>query len=342
MPLYCFGAVSSPGVQIMAKASSSIIQLQSLGELYNGEKEIVSGTGFVISESGLVLTCSHVVPESNLYKTIKRTAFLGTDNERTQPLEFEVVDRDLPTDLALVRIKSQKSISPLPISDSNLLQPGEELYVLGFPLNYSLSIVSGVLSNKRAEKKRWLTESPLNPGNSGGPAFSPDGSVVAIAVGGVPRAKVFQGGLKYIDIEVQGINHLIPINQAKDRILATYSLTTGGLIDPSKTAEFTPPQTINKSYAVNEVNEEHPNLIGTHTRPYTLVFPAEPGYKIITAQVVKHSDTRVSEESITVSPDGRNARHQFKLTSGPAVDQYRGWLHGSVETIQSYCGEHCR
>ncbi len=342
MPSVSFSAVSSPGVQIVAKSSASIIQLQSVGELYNGEKEISSGTGFVIAESGLAITCSHVVPESNVYKTMKRQAFLGTDNERTMPLEFEVIDRDPDADLALIKLKSETRISPLPIKDSNLPQVGEELYVLGFPLNYSLSIVSGILSNKLAEKNRWVTESPLNPGNSGGPAFSADGAVVAVAVGGVPKARIFQGGLKYIDAQVQGINHLIPINQAKNKILGAYTLSTGGLIDPSMPTAFTPPQTISKSYAVNETNEEHPNLIGTHTRPYNLSFSAEPGYKIVSAQVVKYSDTRVSEESLLISPNGRQVQHIFKLTSGPALDQYRGWLHGSVETKQIYCGDDCR
>lgn len=191
LPIACLGDSlgKSPGVVIFSKASPSLVLLKTLGILYSGEQEISWGTGFVISEDGLILTCSHVVPDQNLYKSVERQAFFSDTAE-----QFEIVGRDTTTDLALIKLKSPRPLQALPIGDSDVVETGEDLYILGFPRNYSLSIVPGLLGNKKIENNRWLTQAPLNPGNSGGPALTQDGAVVAIAVGGVPKARAFQGG----------------------------------------------------------------------------------------------------------------------------------------------------
>lgn len=334
---YISGSVPSRGVLIYAKASPSVVRLETLGTLFSGEQEISSGTGFVISDDGLILTCSHVVPDEKLYKTTDRKAYVNGNSAGS----FIVVARNDPTDLALVKLKNPTNLQALPIGNSDRVQIGETLWVLGYPLNRPLSIVEGLLSNKFGGPYRWQAQTPLNPGNSGGPAFSPDGSVVAIAVGGVPKARIYQGEQKYVEVSVQGINDLIPVNIAKRNILSTLKIrevNVGEVTEEEEllraTETFVLPSKFNKSYALSEVNA-HYSLFRENTRPYKKTFKAEPGYRIIKAVLVKLSATRVTDEYLTISEDRSQVHFQFQLTNGPFFNGYKGRLDASIETEQS-------
>lgn len=129
---------------------------------------------------------------------------------------------------------------------------------------------------------------------------------------------------------------------AKSKILASVTIRGGRLVGSQETlVDFTSPPGLNKSYAVSEVNDQHPVIFATYTREYERVFRAEPGYRIVRAVIEKISATRVSDETISISNGGSQVQFRFKLTSGPAVDRYRGWLDASLETKQEYCGPSC-
>lgn len=128
----------------------------------------------------------------------------GTPKSKALPsYPLEMIKRDPELDIALMKLPDLvgQDWKPVRIGNSNSVRSGHSIFVLGFPLGRDLSFAAGEIANINAEKARFQTTTPLNRGNSGGPAFDDRGDVVALVVGGISTA--------------QGINFLIPINYAR-------------------------------------------------------------------------------------------------------------------------------
>ena len=110
-------------------------------------------------------------------------------------------------DVALLKLKQHVGAEPLQI-DANQVSLGEEIYVVGTPIDESLdfSISRGIISARRTLEKRpyYQTDAAVNPGNSGGPVFNSSGNVIGITV----------AGLFTRDGASKNINYVIPIVQA--------------------------------------------------------------------------------------------------------------------------------
>ncbi|QQR49792.1 trypsin-like peptidase domain-containing protein [bacterium] len=169
-----------------------------------------TGTGFVISGDGYVLTNFHVVNQGNpLYAQVPafgreyfELEFVGANPEKDVAL-VKIVDRDVE------KIKNTLNVDELPyfsFGDSDTLVEAQDVLILGYPqgkenVKSSLGIISGRESTSVGECLQ--TTAPINPGNSGGPALDEYGNVVGICV------------LKEVGIETEGVAFLIPINNAK-------------------------------------------------------------------------------------------------------------------------------
>jgi serine protease Do len=160
------------------------------------------GSGFIIDADGYIVTNNHVVEDADKIKV-----------RLTDEKEFdaEVVGRDPNTDLALIKIKSNEKLYPLPLGDSESLDVGTWVVAIGSPFGLEQTVTAGIVSAKgrvigSGPYDDFIqTDASINPGNSGGPLLNMDGAVV-----GINTAIVAQG---------QGIGFAIPINQAK-RIVA--------------------------------------------------------------------------------------------------------------------------
>lgn len=158
------------------------------------------GTGFVV-EPGLILTNNHVVQGADEIKI----SFTEDPNEK--PTDGEVVGRDPELDLALIKVSMPKSITPLPLGDSEKLEVGEYVMAVGNPFGQGHSVTHGIISAKGRVAPDFVlanylqTDAPINPGNSGGPLVNLKGEVI-----GINNA---------IDQRAQGIGFAIPINLVK-------------------------------------------------------------------------------------------------------------------------------
>ncbi len=158
------------------------------------------GSGFIISEDGLILTNHHVVGDAEEIKV----KFTEDPNEKQT--EAEVIGRDPELDLALIKVNVKRKLIPLPIGNSESLQVGEYVVAVGNPFGRGHSVTHGIVSAKGREAPGLLanyiqTDAPINPGNSGGPLINLDGEVI-----GINNA---------IDARAQGIGFAIPSNLAK-------------------------------------------------------------------------------------------------------------------------------
>jgi serine protease Do len=137
-----------------------------------------AGSGFVVAAEGLVLTNNHVVRGA---RSITVTLQNG------QKLEADLVGRDGPTDLALLRLRAPPpDLAVATLGDSSGLKVGDWLLAIGNPFGLSTSVSLGILSATSRDlgagpyDEFLQTDAAINPGNSGGPLFDMQGRVVGV------------------------------------------------------------------------------------------------------------------------------------------------------------------
>ncbi len=175
------------------------------GNAGSEKQQVGSGSGFFVSDDGLIVTNKHVVADFQAEYTV-------LVSEKEYPAK--VIARDPSNDIALLKIEGT-GFTPLPLGDSDSLRVGETVLAMGNPLgefanSVSRGIVSGLKRTLSAGSGRGGTEqllgiiqtdAAINPGNSGGPLLNISGEVIGIDVA------MAQGA--------ENIGFAIPINQVK-------------------------------------------------------------------------------------------------------------------------------
>lgn len=171
------------------------------GDSIQEEVEVGSGSGFIVSEDGMILTNRHVVLDTEAEYEVM------LDNGEVY--DAKVIDRDQVYDLALLQIEAE-GLTPVEIGDSDALTQGQTVMAIGntvglYPNTVTKGIVSGLSRNLEAGYNGLIqTDAAINSGNSGGPLLNLQGQVI-----GVNTA---------VDRSGEGIGFAIPINDATDAI----------------------------------------------------------------------------------------------------------------------------
>lgn len=160
------------------------------------------GSGFVVDESGLIVTNLHVLAGS------ASASVRMADGEIYD--KVEVMDFDARRDLAVVRIRPFKKLPVVPLGDSDQVDVGEDAIAVGNPKGLEHTVSSGLVSGfRQSEGYREIQISvPISPGSSGGPLFNRQGRVIGVTSAGI----VSQGA--------QNLNFAIPINYVKPMVQA--------------------------------------------------------------------------------------------------------------------------
>ena len=193
--------------QVYEKGVISCVSISSVvtERMYgNPFTSTVSGSGFIISEVGHIITNYHVINGADTNK-ISVTLYDG------KTYEAKVIGYDEDNDLAVLRI-NESGLTPVSLGSSDDLVVGSPIYAIGDPLgtlNFSMTagIVSGLYRVISTDNSRDINtfqiDAAVNTGNSGGPVFNSYGEVVGIVTA------------KYADAGVEGLGFAIPIDDVR-------------------------------------------------------------------------------------------------------------------------------
>jgi S1-C subfamily serine protease len=175
------------------------------------------GSGVVISKDGLIMTAAHVVQVAD-------AVAVRFQDGRT--VEAKVVGASMQADVALLRLDSVPyDLVTVELGNSNLIDIGDEVFVVGAPYGVDHTLTVGYLSGRRMPRSacRQLvpieflqTDAAINQGNSGGPMFSVDGKLIGI----VSHIMTRSGGS-------EGLGFAISSNSAKALLLEQKSFWIG-------------------------------------------------------------------------------------------------------------------
>ena len=174
------------------------------------QRRMSSGSGFLITPDGYILTNNHVVEGAT-----KLEVTLDDGDKYVA----EVIGTDAIIDLALIKIDPEgKTLPTLPLGDSDSLRVGEWVIAIGNPLELDHTVTVGVVSGKGRNVNIGATVGPLarfiqtdaaiNFGNSGGPLLDSRGRVVGI------NTAILRNGGPFNSALIEGIGFALPINEA--------------------------------------------------------------------------------------------------------------------------------
>ncbi|MDB5937025.1 MAG: serine peptidase, partial [Massilia sp.] len=173
------------------------------------------GSGFIISNDGLVLTNAHVVEGAD--------EVLVTLTDRRE-FKAKVMGADKRSDVAVLKVEAT-GLPFLRTGDSSKIRVGEWVIAIGSPFNLENSVSAGIISAKARDTGDYLpliqTDVAVNPGNSGGPLINMRGEVVGIN----SQIATMSGGYN-------GISFAVPIDEAirvADQLRKTGKVTRGRL-----------------------------------------------------------------------------------------------------------------
>jgi serine protease Do len=152
------------------------------------------GSGVLISNDGKVLTAAHVVQTAD----VARVEFPDG-----QAINARVIGSDIRSDVALLQLKEMpKGVAPVTLGDSDKVEVGDQIFVIGAPYGISQTLSVGHLSgrhrlpsnNESGTSVEFLqTDAAINTGNSGGPVFDMEGNVIGIVTSIMSRTGGSEG-----------------------------------------------------------------------------------------------------------------------------------------------------
>lgn len=280
--------------------------------------EYASGSGFIISENGYILTNAHVVSGAAAVDV------LFSDGEKKTA---QVVGSDVTTDIAVLKVEGE-NYPALPIGDSSTLRVGEYVIAIGNPLSaYELygTVTFGIISATAREinidgfvNTYLQTDAAINFGNSGGPLINMAGQVI-----GMNTAKSITAGYdtRGNAISAEGIGFALPIQNVME--IANVILQKGSVVRPGIGVQI---RTVDEETAA-----ENNVPVGCRVEELTQGAPADKaGMKV--GDIITQADGR----PVTLNDDVVNYVRSLKVGDTVVFTVYRD---GAYLTISVTVGD---
>jgi S1-C subfamily serine protease len=201
---------AAPGVVQITSTTLSPEEVEPLfGFPLPREQEQAQGSGFVIDESGHIVTNYHVIAGASDIEV----SFSNKESMRAR-----IVGSDRATDVALLKVSADaRALTPMELGDSGRVQVGDAVVAIGNPFGLERSVTAGIISalqrtiESPAETpidRVIQTDAEINPGNSGGPLLNAAGQVIGV------NTQIATGSST--ELANVGIGFAVPINTVRD------------------------------------------------------------------------------------------------------------------------------
>lgn len=307
-------------ISVVEKVSPSVVAIGVTRRVFNPfdpfsiprREDATIGTGFVVSDKGIIVTNKHVVSDEGRYSVVTRD---------DQKYEVRRIYRDPLLDLAIIQIDGS-SLKPLDLGDSSKLKVGQTVIAIGnalgrFTNTVTVGVVSGLgrrvvagdpfIGSFESLDNLIQTDAAINPGNSGGPLLNSSGQVIGVNVATTEGA--------------QNIGFAIPINSVK--AIVDEFVTKGAVSRPFLGIRY---RFIAKDVAIlNEVPQ------GAYIQEVIEAGPADKAG-------VKEGDiiTKINDQSI--NEENKVAEIVSKANIGTQME-LQVWRDGKEVKLQAVIGE---
>nr|XP_045376018.1 serine protease HTRA3 isoform X1 [Camelus bactrianus] len=184
-PRYKFNFIAD----VVEKIAPAVVHIELFlrHPLFGRNVPLSSGSGFIMSEAGLIITNAHVVSSSN---TVSGREQLKVQLQNGDTYEATIKDIDKKSDIATIKIHPKKKLPALQLGHSADLRPGEFVVAIGSPFALQNTVTTGIVSTAQRDGRELglrdsdmdyiQTDAIINYGNSGGPLVNLDGEVIGI------------------------------------------------------------------------------------------------------------------------------------------------------------------
>ncbi|XP_017565617.1 serine protease HTRA3a isoform X2 [Pygocentrus nattereri] len=184
-PRYKFNFIAD----VVEKIAPAVVHIELFVShpLFGRHVPLSSGSGFIMTESGLIVTNAHVVTSS---AAVTGHQQLRVQLHNGQTYEASIRDIDKKSDIATIKVNPKKKLPVLPMGRSADLRPGEFVVAIGSPFALQNTVTTGIVSTAQRDGKELgiqdsdmdyiQTDAIINYGNSGGPLVNLDGEVIGI------------------------------------------------------------------------------------------------------------------------------------------------------------------
>ncbi|XP_038992684.1 putative protease Do-like 14 isoform X2 [Hibiscus syriacus] len=178
-------------VNAAAKVAPAVVNLSVQRELYGFSTGRSMCSGTIIDADGTILTCAHGVVDSQ-GRRLTTNGKVDVTLQDGRTFEGTVVNADLHSDIAIVKIKSKTPLPTAKLGSSSKLRPGDWVIAMGCPLTLQNTVTAGIVScvdRKSSDlglggmRREYLqTDCAINAGNSGGPLVNIDGEIIGVNI----------------------------------------------------------------------------------------------------------------------------------------------------------------
>ena len=193
----------------------------------SGQVQESLGSGFIVDPKGYIITNDHVIDKAD-----KIYVKLSTDPDTVdQGRPAHVIGVDKATDLAVIKIDTDKPLPTVKLGNSDMAQVGDWVEAIGSPFTLSQTVTAGIISAKNrtidqgapGQFQHFIqTDAAINPGNSGGPLLNMNGEVIGV------NTAIYTQSAGY-----QGIGFAMPSNTVvdvyNDLISPSHKVTRGSI-----------------------------------------------------------------------------------------------------------------
>ncbi|XP_066892861.1 serine protease HTRA3 isoform X2 [Kogia breviceps] len=184
-PRYKFNFIAD----VVEKIAPAVVHIELFlrHPLFGRNVPLSSGSGFIVSEAGLIVTNAHVVSSTS---TVSGRQQLKVQLQNSDTYEAAIKDIDKKSDIATIKIHPKKKLPALLLGRSADLRPGEFVVAIGSPFALQNTVTTGIVSTAQRDGRELglrdsdmdyiQTDAIINYGNSGGPLVNLDGEVIGI------------------------------------------------------------------------------------------------------------------------------------------------------------------